>query len=46
MKDNKQLDGIELYNYLIEEDNCSEEIAIQIMKNNKKDLSFLIKGVK
>ena len=46
MKDNKQLDGIELYNYLIEEDNCSEEIAIQIMKNNKKDLSFLIKGLK
>jgi len=39
----KQLDGIELYNYLIEKDNCSEEIALQIMINNKKDISFFKK---
>ena len=40
---NKQLDGIELYNYLTDEDNCSDEIALQIMINNKKDNSFLKK---
>ena len=45
MKNNKQLDGIELYNYLIDECDCSEKIAIQIMKNNKKDISFLTEGV-
>ena len=44
MKNNKHLDGSELYNYLIDECNCSEEIAIQIMKNNKKNISFLIEG--
>ena len=43
---NKQLDGIELYNYLIDENNCSEEIALQIMINNKKDISFLKKQKK
>ena len=42
----KLLDGIDLYNYLLDEDNCSEEIALQIMINNKKDISFLKKTKK